>query len=155
MAKSHLRILIDERIKLEQSIYKQQKRLKKLNTMIELFANEERKKTAVNWTKKAIECLERNDKVMLTTEILSDIFSNKKDDLEENRRGYLVGLSVALNNLCINRTLNKIIVSGVKGHFYGLSSWFTKEGYLTPKYHQKLTNQIVKKNVPRKITIKK
>jgi hypothetical protein len=87
-----------------------------------------------SWSELALDCVRNRGVFLQTSEILECAVS--KEDLadEKKRRNALVAASIALNNLCAKGVLRKVVVNGVKGHFYGLPEWFDEKGII--KQHQ-------------------
>ena len=78
----------------------------------------------------AVKCVTGYNQLLQTNDILEcqlgEIYT-KAD--ETKKRNMTVGLSIALNNLCNNGVFRKVVIKGVKGHFYGLPDWFEANGY--------------------------
>jgi hypothetical protein len=98
-----------------------------------------------NWTSSSLQCIQIKDEFLQTNDILLFLFENTPSDLafENRRRNYLISLSLALNNLCNSGRLIKIVEPGVKGHFYGLTSWVVN-GQIKPEYDIKLQDRLTK-----------
>ena len=102
------------------------------------------------WTEEAYSCIQSNDKILQTTEILNYIFYENPEQLgdERRKRNSVVGLSVALNKMVRGNRLKKIVITGIKGHFYGLPEWFDELGRPLNEYLDKLLNEVQKKPMP-------
>lgn len=128
-----MKILLEEQnglegeiAQIEKSLREKRARLTQVSNAVAYLTGSGRPK--YNWTAAAINCIGNYEGLLQTSEILDQVF-NGMDELENDvkRRGYLVGLSIALNNLCASNRLRKIVLKGVKGHFYGLPDWFNGE----------------------------
>ena len=126
----------EQTAKLEREIFEKQKELTQLRNILKAVKGDV---VTYPWTEKAKTCIENFNEFCSTHEILNCLFFDNKDELADPRkkRSYLVGLSVALSNLCNTGRLFKVVYTGVKGHFYGLIEW-TNEGTLIEEYEQKL-----------------
>lgn len=94
-----------------------------------------------NWTENALDCIRNRNKLLRTNDILECIMSSDLLQDEHRRRNFTVALSVALGNLCKSGLLGKVVVTGEKGHYYGLAEWF-KDGSLLTHYEINLKNEL-------------
>ena len=124
--------LLEQKKSLEDTIQEKTKELQQVNTAIASLEGNIATTPRYNWSENAMECIKTKGIFLQTTEILECTLFDS-DDLqdEKKKRNAIVGISVALNNLCSKGFLRKIVVQGVKGHFYGLPDWF--EDVNTPK----------------------
>ncbi len=115
-----------------------------IREIVELKAQKERLVSLFNttvrfgWTDMALDCLKKHNELLQTNEILAASLPAYQDENDERKKKAMnVGLSVALNNMCDNGTLRKVIIKGYKGHFYGLPHWFGEKA-LYGEYAAKL-----------------
>lgn len=132
-----IKLLIEEAYR---GISERKKRIKDLNKQLRKLTGED----GLPWTEKSVECIRLFNEVVSTDEILRCIFSNRMDELADSfqRKGYITGLSVALNKLCKAGKLKNIKVKGVRGLMYGLPEWWNDNNELDTFYKYTLKNKI-------------
>jgi DNA repair exonuclease SbcCD ATPase subunit len=135
-----------EQLKTQQEQLQQQRsdidtQLKRINAAISELTGGPKQ---FNWAVRAIECITSKKEMVQTLDILECTFWDNKTELldEDKKRRYTVALSVALVTLYKDHRINKTVLKGVKGHFYGLNEWFDKKGNLLPAYHKKLMKKV-------------
>ena len=141
--------LLGRQTELKKSIQEQMEELNNLNRAIASLAGNGQR---YNWTELAIGCITSNAKFLQTSDILECAIKQEDKGDEKRKRNALVGLSVALNNLCSKGVLRKIVVKGVKGHFYGLIEWFNEDGSVKSSYIVNMMARYGKINDPLKMT---
>jgi hypothetical protein len=151
---SLLQQLMSQKEQLEKLIGDKSAELQRINSAIESLNGHLPRNTRFNWTEAALDCIQSNGVFMQTLDILECMFSGT-DELEDERRkrNATVSLSVTLNNLCNKGVLRKIVVGGVKGHFYGLPDWFAENGNPKPVHIANLMMKYGKLNEPMKLSI--
>jgi hypothetical protein len=151
---SLLQELMSQKEKLEKLVREKSAELQRINSAIESLNGPVPRNIRFNWTDAVLECIQANGIFLQTLDILEFMFSGA-DELEDEkrRRNATVSLSVTLNNLCNKGILRKIVVSGVKGHFYGLPDWFAENGNPKPVHIANLMMKYGRLNVPMKLSI--
>lgn len=95
--------------------------------------------TPIDWKNSALDCIRNHGFPLRTVDILYCMAVKEPDKLRLTdfikRRNYVSALSIALNNLCDKKVLDRIQVSGLKGYFYGLSNWFNEHELDTDIYY--------------------
>lgn len=91
----------------------------------------------MEWKRKAIECLNGFHSYSQTLDILSCVFNDTPDILEDEilRKRYVTGLSVALDDLCKTGVIKKFKLYRIKGNFYGFPHWFNEDGTLQKDFY--------------------
>ena len=89
----------------------------------------------MNWKEKALDCIRSNECYSQTADILLCVVGKEVLKDEVLRRRYITALSVTLNELNKIGVLKKFRLKSVKGDFYGLAEWFTKNGSLKKEYY--------------------
>jgi hypothetical protein len=119
--------LLDTKKRLEDLIGEKSQELDRINEAISLLNGGPA--IRYNWSERAVECIRAHCYFLQTTEILECVLYGSEDlQNERKKRQALVGLSVALNNLVDKGVLRKIVLKGIKGHFYGFPEWFQEDG---------------------------
>jgi len=133
--------LIERKAEVEKTIDSLNKELLQINSIINSFDQPSGSPSRYNWSETAIECIKGHNRFLQTTDILECVLDPETRKDEKKKKNATVGISVALNNLCSRGTLKKIVIQGVKGHFYGLPEWFNEDGSVKKEY---LTNLLAR-----------
>lgn len=90
----------------------------------------------MNWKKKTVECLAKNETLMTTIELLACLLGDHTFSLltKDERTLQVTNLSVTLSNLTKEGYVKKIKIPGLKGNLYGLANWFDKDGKVNERY---------------------
>jgi hypothetical protein len=117
--------LIEQREVLKRHIEEKNKELQQIDSAIASLQGNAQNATRYNWSELALECIKKQGVFLQTNEIADKVLDDNQElGDERSRRSVLVAISIAVNNLCLKGSLRKIVVQGVKGHFYGLPEWF-------------------------------
>jgi hypothetical protein len=108
-----------------------------------------------NWSELAVKYIKQEGVLLQSTDIFHFILKNDAPKDEAMEVSSIVALSIALNNLCSNGVLRKLVVQGVKGHFFGLPEWFNDNDTIDNKYLIKVAEKVNKATKPVYIDKKK
>lgn len=127
--------LKDEMRRLEDEVFVTNKRIKELKALIGHAT-----KLDINWSAKALHCLESSRDPLTTNEILDCIFYFDSDELSnlDRRKNYIKKLSLALNRLCNKGVAVGQSVPGYKGKIYFSSKWIAENGELKIEYSHRV-----------------
>ena len=134
---------------MEKLIGEKSAELRRINAAIDGLNGPVPRNSRFNWTDAALDCINAQGIFLQTVDILEWMFSGIDDLADEKRkRNAIVSLSVTLNNLCNKGVLRKLVVYGVKGHFYGLPEWFGENGQIKPAHIANIMARHGKVNEP-------
>ncbi|RVT99764.1 hypothetical protein EOD41_15070 [Mucilaginibacter limnophilus] len=111
----------------------------------EIRVLEDKQKKPVDWKNRAIDCLQTHNLPLRTLNILDYIVSNEPQLNTADpykRRFQFQAVYATLNGQCEHGTLKRIAIPGFKGYFYGLNTWFNKDGKLKAAINQKLQYEL-------------
>jgi hypothetical protein len=138
-----------EKESLEKLIGEKSKELQRINAAIDGLIGPVPRNSRFNWTDAALDCINSHGIFLQTVDILERVFNGTHElEDEKRKRNAIVSLSVTLNNLCNKGLLRKLVVHGVKGHFYGLPEWFGENGHIKPAHIANLMAKYGKVNEP-------
>lgn len=143
-----LKELLKEEKEIEKRLSHDEAHLKRIKE--EIQGLHKSKPMRVNWSKLAVKYITESGVLLSSGHILDMVAhdtSIQRDGII-NANNEIVAISVALNNLCENGVLRKLVVQGIKGHFYGLPEWFNKDDTIDNKYLLKVAEIINRKTKP-------
>jgi hypothetical protein len=133
---------------LEAQVAALQKEIRQLqNALVSLGEDD----SYVEWTKDALVCIGQAGRFVKTAEVLNCLFYDYPEELEDEKRkrNYMVALSIALNKMVQTGRLRKAVVTGVRGHYYGLPAWTDELGTPLPEYADQALKEALLKPMTR------